>query len=104
MLVAELAGRIKVLPPPYTTPDSAPFLQIANVGSNGVQQGIFDLVLDPISPDNRFYYVFYTLGTPNSDRLSRFTANSTLTGTVPGSELVLYQDPGLHPASTTAVP
>ena len=30
---------------------------------------------------------------PNRDRLSRFTANATLTGTVAGSELVLYQDP-----------
>ena len=98
MLVAELAGTIKVLPPPYTTPDSAPFLQIANIGSNGVQQGIFDLALDPDFANNHHYYVFYTLGTPNSDRLSRFTANSTLTGTVSGSELVLYQDPS--PASS----
>ena len=104
MLVAELAGRIKVLPPPYTTPDPAPFLQIANVGSIGVQQGIFDVALDPDFASNHYYYVFYTLGTPNSDRLSRFTANSSLTGTVPGSELVLYQDPPRHPASTTAVP
>ena len=32
-------------------------------------------------------------GTPNRDRLSRFTANATLTGTVAGSEFVLYQDP-----------
>ena len=31
-------------------------------------------------------YVYYTAGTPNQDRLSRFTANATLTGTVPGSE------------------
>ena len=41
MLVAELAGRIKVLPPPYTTPDPALFLQMTNVGSDGVQQGIY---------------------------------------------------------------
>ena len=27
------------------------------------------------------------------DRFSRFTANATLTGTVPGSEFVIYQDP-----------
>ena len=47
----------------------------------------------PISPTNHYYYVFYTAATPSADRLSRFTANSALTGTVPGSELVLYQDP-----------
>ena len=93
MLVVELEGRIQVLPAPYTTPDPTPFLQLTNIGSAGVQQGIYDIVLDPSFSTNRFYYIFYTLGTPNRDRVSRFTANSTLTGTVAGSELVLYQDP-----------
>jgi glucose/arabinose dehydrogenase/chitodextrinase len=93
MLVGELAGKIKVLPPPYTTPDPTPFLQLTNVGSAGVQQGIFDIALDPNFASNHFFYVFYTLGIPNRDRLSRFTANANLTGTVAGSELVLYQDP-----------
>ena len=93
MLVVELAGTIKVLPPPYTTPDPTPFLQITNIGSAGVQQGIYDIALDPAFTTNHFFYVFYTLGSPNRDRLARFTANSTITGTVPGSETVLYQDP-----------
>jgi glucose/arabinose dehydrogenase/chitodextrinase len=93
MLVVELRGIIKVMSPPYTDPSPTPFLQITNIGSAGVQQGIFDIALDPNFPTNRFYYVFYTLGTPNHDRLSRFTANATLTGTVAGSEFVLYEDP-----------
>jgi glucose/arabinose dehydrogenase/PKD repeat protein len=93
MLVGELQGRIKVLPPPYTQPDPALFLQINNIGSAGVQQGIYDIVLDPNFASNRHYYVFYTLGSPNHDRVSRFTANASLTGTVPGSEFVLYEDP-----------
>jgi glucose/arabinose dehydrogenase len=93
MLVTELQGTIRVLPPPYTQTDPTPFLQITNVGSAGVQQGIYDIALDPGFSTNRFYYVFYTAGSPNRDRLSRFTANATLTGTVAGSELVLYQDP-----------
>ena len=93
MLVVELQGTIKVLPPPYTTPDPTPFLQLTNVGSAGVQQGVYDIALDPNFATNHFYYIFYTLGSPNRDRLSRFTANAQLTGTVPGSELVLYQDP-----------
>ena len=93
MLVAELAGKIKVLPPPYTQPDPGLFLQITNIGSAGVQQGIYDLVLDPDFASNHFYYVFYTLGSPNHDRVSRFTANAALTGTVPNSEFVLYEDP-----------
>ncbi|MEV0289632.1 PQQ-dependent sugar dehydrogenase [Kribbella sp. NPDC050820] len=93
MLVGELQGKIKVLPPPYTQPSSTQFLQIANIGSAGVQQGLYDIALDPGFATNRYYYVFYTLGTPNHDRVSRFTANATLTGTVPGSEFVLYEDP-----------
>jgi glucose/arabinose dehydrogenase/chitodextrinase len=93
MLVVELAGTIKVLPPPYTQPDPTPFLQLTNVGSAGVQQGIYDIALDPNFLQNRFYYVFYTTRTPNRDRLSRFTANASFTGTIAGSELVLYQDP-----------
>jgi glucose/arabinose dehydrogenase len=92
MLVVELQGKIKVLPPPYTQPDPALFLQITNIGSAGVQQGIFDIVLDPAFATNHFYYVFYTAASPNRDRLSRFTANATNTGTIAGSELVLYQD------------
>lgn len=93
LLLTELAGKILVVPPPYTTPDPTPFLQITNIASGGVQAGLFDLALDPNFSTNHYFYVFYTTATPGSDRLSRFTANSTLTGTVPGSERVLYQDP-----------
>ena len=93
LLLTELAGKILVLPPPYTTPAPSPFLQISNIPNQGVQTGIFDLALDPNFSTNHYFYVFYTTADPGADRLSRFTANSTLTGTVPGSELVLYQDP-----------
>jgi glucose/arabinose dehydrogenase/PKD repeat protein len=93
MLVAELAGRIRMLPPPFTTPDPTPFLVITNICTTCIQQGILDFALDPAFATNHFYYVFYTLGTPNVDRLSRFTANATNSGTDAASELVLYQDP-----------
>ena len=97
MLVAELPGTIKVLSPPYTQPDPTPFLQLTNVGSAGdgtvAQEGIYDLALDPNFATNHYYYISYTAQTPNRDRLSRFTANADLTGTVPGSELIIYQDP-----------
>ena len=88
-----MAGKILVLPPPYTAPDPTPFLQIANIHAGDLQQGLFDLELDPNFASNHYFYVFYTAAIPSADRLSRFTATSTLTGTVPGSELVLYQDP-----------
>ena len=35
MLVAELTGTVRVLPPPYTTPDPTPFLQLTNIGIRG---------------------------------------------------------------------
>ena len=84
MLVAELPGKIKVLPPPYTQPTRRRSCSSRTSARPGVQQGIFDIALDPNFATNHYYYVFYTLGTPNRDRLSRFTANATLTGTVAG--------------------
>src|SRR5262249_33452102 len=65
MLITELQGTVLTMPPPYTEPDPTPFLQITNIGSAGVQQGIYDIALDPNFTTNHFYYVFYTLGTPN---------------------------------------
>ena len=94
MLVGELGGRIRLLAPPYTQPEPTPFLQLSNVGRNSNEQGLYAIAVDPNFEDNHYFYVYYTLGTPNQDRLSRFTANATHTGTVPGSELVLFQDPG----------
>ncbi|MBI3337452.1 MAG: PQQ-dependent sugar dehydrogenase [Candidatus Staskawiczbacteria bacterium] len=95
MLVGEIAGLIKVLPPPYTQPDTTPFLDLdINIGGYaGLQQGIFDIMLDPNFGTNRYYYVFYTNDNPNRDRLSRFTANTALTGTESGSEVILFEDP-----------
>src|SRR5262249_24009954 len=92
MLVAELQGRIKILPPPYLQGDSNLFLHITNIGSARVQQGIFDMALDPNFANNHYYYVFYTAGSPNRDRVSRFTANADLTGTAIETEFVLYED------------
>jgi glucose/arabinose dehydrogenase len=95
MLVAEISGTIRVLSPPYTDVSPTPFLALnLNIpGYAGVQQGIFDFAFDPNFASNHYYYVFYTKDTPNVDRLSRFTANSTLDGTDPASEVILYQDP-----------
>jgi glucose/arabinose dehydrogenase/PKD repeat protein len=95
MLVAEFAGKIKVLPAPYTQASPTLFLQLTNVAPIGgeVDYGIMDFALDPNFSSNHYFYVFYTAASPNRDRLSRFTANDTLTGTIAGSELVIYQDP-----------
>lgn len=95
MLVGELKGKIKVLSPPYLNAAATPFLDVSSaVGTTGFEQGIYDITLDPAFATNHFFYVYYTAGTSQPhDRLSRFTANAGLTGTVAGSEVVLFQDP-----------
>ena len=90
MLIGELVGNIWILRPNATAVDSAPFLHISNIGQLNGQQGLMDITLDPNFTSNGYYYVFYTLGSPNVDRVSRFTSNGT--GTIPGSEFVVYQD------------
>ena len=78
MLVAELQGKIKVLPPPYTTPDPTPFLQLTQRRRRpACSRGSTTSRSTRTSSINHYYYVFYTLGSPNRDRLSRFTANAT---------------------------
>lgn len=92
MLLGELKGKIKVLSPPYLTASPTLFNNITNIGTAGFEQGIYDITLDPDFATNHYYYVFYTAGSPNHDRLSRFTANAAINGTVAGSEVVLYED------------
>ena len=90
MLIGELAGRILLLLPGATAVEATPFLRLTNVGTAGGQQGLMDIELDPDFAGNGFYYVFYTLGSPNRDRVSRFTAAGNTTPTA--SELVIWQD------------
>ncbi len=93
MLVLELGGKIWRVDTTDWQVDPTPFLTLTNIGTANGQQGLMDLVLDPAFATNRYYYVFYTLGSPNRDRASRFTALPDLSGTVSGSEFVIYQDP-----------
>ena len=96
MLVAQMPGTVKVLPPPYTTPDATPFLTLSNISPvntvNGDINGLMNIVVDPNFATNHYFYVNYTSGSPYRNRISRFTANAAVNGTVPGSELILYQD------------
>ena len=74
--------------------DPTPFLQLTNIGSAGVQQGIYDIALDPNFATNHFYYVFYTLGTPEPrPAVAVHRQRRRSPARSPGSELVLYQDP-----------
>ncbi|HZN78626.1 MAG TPA: PQQ-dependent sugar dehydrogenase, partial [Mycobacterium sp.] len=96
MLVGELGGTVRRALPPYTQLAPTPFLQITNIGQNFANQGLYTIAVDPAFTTNHYIYVCYTLGTPNHDRLSRFTVNQALTSA--GSELVLYEDLGISGA------
>jgi uncharacterized repeat protein (TIGR01451 family) len=91
MLILELGGKIWLVPAGTTTVSATPFLSLTNIG--GGYQGLMDLTLDPDFEHNHYYYVFYTLGSPNRDRVARFTVTDDHTGTVPGSEFLVYEDP-----------
>ena len=93
LLVLELGGRIHRVHPGTWQVDVTPFLVLTNIGTANGQQGLIDMAFDPAFATNHYYYVFYTLGSPNRDRVSRFTAAADLSGTVAGSEFVIYQDP-----------
>jgi glucose/arabinose dehydrogenase len=91
MLILELGGKIWLVPAGTTQVRTTPFLSLSNIGSG--YQGLMDMTLDPDFESNHYYYVFYTLGSPNRDRVARFTVTEDHLGTVPGSEFVVYQDP-----------
>ena len=98
MLVAELTGRILVVPAPYTTPSPTPFITIPDIGTSATsQEGIFDFALDPNFSTNHYFYVSYTVNNGH-DRLARFTANSTLDGTIANSMQVFYEDTQIIPS------
>ena len=89
LLVAELQEEILVIQPNAGVPDVAPFLHLDNTGIFG-GQGLLGIAVDPDFDANGYYYVYYTQGALNRNRVSRFTASGN--GTVAGSEVVVWQD------------
>lgn len=90
MLVGELSETIWVVQPGASEPDPGPFLQLDNSQLEG-EQGLMDLVLDPDFAQNNYIYVFYTRGSRNRDRVSRFTVSGN--AALLSSEFVVWEDP-----------
>jgi glucose/arabinose dehydrogenase len=89
MLIGELQNYIWVVQPGAAFPDSQRFLSLDRTGIFATQ-GLMDIELDPDFEANGYYYVFYTKGSLNRNRVSRFTASGNQT--VANSEVVLWQD------------
>ena len=90
MLVIERAGAVRVAQPGASQVDPTPLLQLTNIDISGGERGLVGVAIDPGFASNGYYYLFYTAAAPLRDRVSRFTATGN--ATVPGSELVLWQD------------
>ena len=93
MLIGALSEKIFVVPAGASQPLPTPFLQLNGTGLID-EQGLLDILPDQNFAQNGFYYVFYTHvgSSTNNHRVSRFTASGN--GTVAGSEVVLWEDPG----------
>jgi glucose/arabinose dehydrogenase len=67
---------------------------IANAVAVG-DAGLLSMTLDPSFATNNYYYVYFARsagGSSMRDTVARYTATSTWTGTVAGSEFVVWQD------------
>ena len=93
MLMGQINGTIKLVQKGAIDADPTPFNVIANAVAQG-DAGLHDITLDPNFSTNNYYYVFYAhaLGASYRDRVSRFTAAAGWNSTVPGSEVVLWED------------
>ncbi len=93
MIVIEKSGRVLIADP--ETGNSSVYMQLSNINS-GNERGLLDITLDPDFANNGYFYVYYTPGSPQNARISRFTHEENsggLTSTAnTASELVLWHD------------
>jgi len=90
MFITERTGAIKIVQPGAAQVDAMPLLTLTNINTDQGERGLVGITLDPNFATNGYYYIFYTANSPLRDRVSRFTASGGTT--VPGSELVVWQD------------
>jgi glucose/arabinose dehydrogenase len=75
MVVVEKAGIIKWFYANSTQAEGTVLDLEKTVYSAGWEEGLFTIIFDPNFKENRYYYVFYSLGKPLRSRISRFTLN-----------------------------
>jgi glucose/arabinose dehydrogenase len=86
----EKSGTVKVLKDGQVL--ASPFLSLSGVNSEG-ERGLLGIAFDPNFQQNQYIYLYYTVGSPLHNRVSRFTANGDVAA--PGSESILIDLPGL---------
>jgi glucose/arabinose dehydrogenase len=83
IFVCEQRGRLRVIKDGVLL--ATPFLSV-NVDSSG-ERGLLGVAFDPAFETNHYVYVYYTVPSPQHNRVSRFTANGDVA--VSSSELQL---------------
>ncbi|OAI55816.1 hypothetical protein AYO49_01065 [Verrucomicrobiaceae bacterium SCGC AG-212-N21] len=93
MLICEFGGRVVVVQPGASAIDSTPVLQLVNVFNENVtsggERGLVNIIADPAFASNGHIYLFYTAGSPQRDRVSRFTMTGNTASLA--SEVVIWQ-------------
>ena len=89
VLLGEITGNILVADLTTGQTDPAPFASLDV--SAFADTGLLAITIDPGFLQNGYYYVFYAHDS-GVLRVSRFTANNNWTGTINGSELVIWED------------
>ena len=89
MLAAEKTGDIKIFDPSDPTPITASdYLTIPDV-EFGDERGVATMAVDPNFAQNPYIYVYYTHGSSNRNRISRFTHTGDEASAA--SELMIWQ-------------
>ena len=90
MLVLQQEGEILIFDPADAPPVSAQrYLRITNIESRQ-ERGLTSIALDPDFETNGYIYVYYTHGSSDRNRISRFTHQGNTADL--GSELVIWED------------
>lgn len=90
MLVLEKQGEILIFDPAEAPPISTQrYLRITNIEARQ-ERGLTSIALDPDFETNGYIYVYYTHGSSDRNRISRFTHQGNTADL--GSELVIWED------------
>ena len=94
LFYAERSGYIKVINDNAAVSESRTILDLsAKIKGAGGEQGLIGVALDPAFVQNRFVYLHYTIPSPLSSVISRFTWNRTTDVLDPASEKIVLEIP-----------
>ena len=93
MLLLSKTGQIRIVDPESGA--NSVLMTLPNIDS-GQERGLLDITLDPDFEENGHFYLYYTPGSPQHARISRFTLEENAGGLTsrasPSSELVVWED------------